>query len=44
MILQIYTNIRTLISLCALGDKVTAFALTDRAIAVVPIKKDSHLN
>jgi hypothetical protein len=40
MILQIYTDIRTLISLCALGDKVTAFALTDRAIAVVPIKKD----
>jgi hypothetical protein len=23
-----------------LGDKVTAFALADRAIAVVPIKKD----
>ena len=40
MILQIYTDIRTLISLWALGDKVTAFALTDRAIAVVPIKKD----
>jgi hypothetical protein len=39
MILQIYTNIRTSISLLAMGDKVTAFALTDRAIAVVPIKK-----
>ena len=40
MILQIYTHHSHIDQPMGLGDKVAAFALTDRAIAVVPIKKD----